>query len=62
MPNVIDDINSEFRNRKFAEASLNDGTLVLAFQGNPEDLNAENATITVVSVDEEDISYNLPNG
>lgn len=57
---VIDDINSAFRNKKFAQASLDEGTLVLSFEGDPEGMNAENPTITVVSVDEEDISYNLP--
>jgi hypothetical protein len=59
MPNVIDDITSAFRNKKFAEASLDEGTLVISFQADPLALNQENPTITVTNVDEEDISYNI---
>jgi len=61
MPNVIDDINSAFRNKQFAGASLDGGTLVIEFQGDPEDLNAQGPTITVANVDEGDVSYNIPN-
>jgi hypothetical protein len=61
MPSVIDEINSAFRNKQFAGASLDEGTLVIEFQGDPEDLNAQGPTITVVEVDEGDISFNLPN-
>lgn len=61
MPNVIEEINSAFRNKLFAEASLEEGSLVLEFQGDPEDLNAQGPTITVANVDEGDVSYNIPN-
>jgi len=61
MPSVIDDINSAFRNKQFAGASLNEGTLVIEFQGDPEGLNAQGPTITVANVDEEDVSFNIPN-
>jgi hypothetical protein len=60
MPSTIEDINAAFRNKKFAQASLDDGTLVISFQADPEALNQEGPTITVVEVDEEDISYNVP--
>ncbi len=61
MPNVIEEINAAFRNKLFAEASLEEGSLVLEFQGDPEDLNAQGPTITVANVDEGDVSYNIPN-
>ena len=60
MPTSIEDINEAFRNKKFAEASLDGGTLVLSFQADPEGPSQESPTITVVNVDEEDISYNIP--
>lgn len=61
MPSVIEEINSVFRNKKFAEAVLDEGTLVLHFQHDPEDLNQEDATISVAEVAVEDVSYNDPN-
>ncbi|HEV7644686.1 MAG TPA: hypothetical protein VGO50_12135 [Pyrinomonadaceae bacterium] len=61
MPSVIDDINSAFRRKEFAQVSLSDGTLVIEFLGDPEQMTAQGPTITVANVDEEDISYNIPN-
>ncbi len=60
MPSTIEDINAAFRNKKFAEATLDDGTLVLSFQADPEALNQESPTITIAEVDEGDISFNIP--
>jgi ribosomal protein S12 len=60
MPSVIEDITTAFRNRKFAQVSLEEGTLVISFQSDPEAVSQENPIITVENVDEEDISYNIP--
>jgi hypothetical protein len=60
MPSVLDEINSAFRNKQFAQVSLSEGTLVIEFQGDPVQATAQGPTITVQNVDEEDVSYNIP--
>ena len=59
MPNVIEEINSAFRNKQFAQATLSEGTLVIEFQGDPEQVTAQGPIITVQNVDEGDVSFNL---